>query len=120
MTMSAQIPIGDVWPNGSDGPGRPRCPICDSKVLSSRARYCSGTCRQAAWRRRQAVPVLESVQLPQPPPKIYQCPECEQRYLGERRCPDCNLFCRLLGQGGACPHCDELVAIAEILSAETR
>jgi hypothetical protein len=34
---------------------------------------------------------------------IYECPECETRYLDERRCPDCNLFTRRIGSGGSCP-----------------
>jgi hypothetical protein len=41
---------------------------------------------------------------------IYEYPECETRYLDERRCPDCNLFTRRIGPGGSCPHCDEPVA----------
>jgi hypothetical protein len=109
--------ISDGSRNGPDGPGGRRCPICDSQVTSSRARFCSGTCRQAAWRRRHADPDAPvRVRLPPRQPKIYECPECEQRYLEVRRCPDCNLFCRLLGPGGPCPHCDELVAVAELLS----
>ena len=31
------------------------------------------------------------------PSVIYECPECETRYLNERRCPDCNLFTRRIG-----------------------
>ena len=46
---------------------------------------------------------------------IYECPECEARYLDERRCPDCNLFTRRIGPGGTCPHCDEPVAEAELI-----
>jgi predicted amidophosphoribosyltransferase len=45
---------------------------------------------------------------------IYECPECEARYLGERRCPDCHLFTRRAGTGGYCPHCDEPVTIADL------
>ncbi len=45
---------------------------------------------------------------------VYECPECEARYLNERRCPDCNLFCRRLDRGGSCPHCDEPVAISDL------
>jgi len=44
------------------------------------------------------------------PSVIYECPECETRYVEERRCPDCNLFTRRIGPGGTCPHCDEPVA----------
>ena len=49
---------------------------------------------------------------------IYECPSCETRLLGERRCPDCHLFCRRLGLGGPCPGCDDLILVAEILSRE--
>ena len=45
---------------------------------------------------------------------IYECPECETRYLDERRCPDCSLFCRRIGTGGPRPHCDEPVALTEL------
>ncbi|HZW44895.1 MAG TPA: hypothetical protein VFF32_10955 [Dermatophilaceae bacterium] len=45
---------------------------------------------------------------------IYECPECETRYLDERRCPDCNLFTRRIGPGGSCPHCDEPVAQTDL------
>lgn len=45
---------------------------------------------------------------------IYQCPEREERYLDERRRPDCQLFYRHLKTGGPCPHCDEPVAITDL------
>jgi len=45
---------------------------------------------------------------------IYQCPECEQRYVDERRCPDCQLFCRRIDLGGECPHCAEPVALSDL------
>ena len=48
---------------------------------------------------------------------IYECPDCETRYLDERRCPDCNLFCRRIDTGGHCPYCDKPVAISDL--AET-
>jgi hypothetical protein len=46
---------------------------------------------------------------------VWECPECAQRYLDDRRCPDCNLFCRSLGPGGICAHCDEPLTIAELI-----
>jgi hypothetical protein len=49
---------------------------------------------------------------------VYACPVCDTRYLGERRCPDCNCFCRKLGPGGACPQCDEPILIDELLGKE--
>jgi ribosomal protein L32 len=40
---------------------------------------------------------------------VYECPACEERFVDERRCPDCNVFCRRLGPGGCCPSCGEIV-----------
>ncbi len=45
---------------------------------------------------------------------VYECPDCEARYLNERRCPDCNLFCRRIDRGGNCPHCLLTVAISDL------
>lgn len=50
---------------------------------------------------------------------VYQCPECDERYLDERRCPDCQLFCRRLGPGGPCPSCDEPVSLTDLTAEET-
>ena len=47
---------------------------------------------------------------------VYECPSCGVRYLGEQRCPDCRLFCRRIGPGGLCPHCDEPVAVADLIA----
>ena len=47
---------------------------------------------------------------------VYVCPKCDLRYLGEQRCPDCTLFTRSLGPGAACPHCDERIAITDIIA----
>jgi hypothetical protein len=44
---------------------------------------------------------------------VSQCPDCETRYLDERRRPDCNRFCRRIDHGGPCPHCDEPVALSD-------
>ena len=48
------------------------------------------------------------------PSVVYQCPECDERYLDERRCPDCHLFTRRIGVGAPCPHCDEPVALTDL------
>jgi hypothetical protein len=45
---------------------------------------------------------------------IHECPDCEVRYLDERRCPDCNLFCRRIDHDDVCPHCDEPVDISDL------
>ena len=84
-------------------------------VASGRRRYCSDACKQAAWRDRQVsaspTPAAAAVT---PGAIVYECPECEQRYLGVRRCDDCGLFCRRIGTGGSCPYCDEPVAHADL------
>lgn len=47
---------------------------------------------------------------------VYECSECGERFLGERRCPDCQLFARHLGLGGVCPECDQIVLLDELLN----
>jgi hypothetical protein len=46
---------------------------------------------------------------------VYMCSRCEERYLGERRCPTCNLMCRKVGLGGQCLGCDEILTISELV-----
>lgn len=90
---------------------------------AGRARYCSGACRQRAFRQRQALAELDLDQLTRQlrlrrelvAHTVYECPSCEARLLGERRCPDCNLMCRRVGLGGPCIHCDELLAVQDLL-----
>jgi hypothetical protein len=93
------------------------CPICAQGFRpAGRRRFCSDTCRQAAWRRRQ--PTTPVVPIPPRSPRpatVYKCPACETRYLGDQRCPDCGVFCRRVGPGGSCPHCDEPVAVSDLL-----
>lgn len=47
---------------------------------------------------------------------VYECPSCGTRLLGEQRCPECQVFCRRIGPGGACPHCDEPVAVVDLVA----
>ena len=46
---------------------------------------------------------------------LYECTSCGERFIGIRRCPDCNLFMHTLGLGGVCIHCDEPLLVAELL-----
>jgi len=95
------------------------CPACGTPFSPvRRQRWCSDACRQAAWRRHRSAP---QPALPARAETIYECPDCETRYLGEQRCPDCNTWCRrlavgALAAGGPCPHCDGYVALADILT----
>ncbi|MGH7759460.1 MAG: hypothetical protein ACREN7_09130 [Candidatus Dormibacteria bacterium] len=98
--------------------GATTCPRCGTPVaVSGRRRYCSDACRQASYRARRH----ESASVPVPAvagvdSTIYECPTCAQRYLGSRRCDDCNRWCGRIGPGGLCPHCDEPVAHQDLSS----
>lgn len=90
-----------------------RCGVQFERV--GRQRFCGAACRQAAWRRRHRG--LVEPLIPTHAPRfatVYVCTECDTRYLGEQRCPDCQRFCKRVGPGGACPHCDEPIAIVDL------
>jgi len=112
----AQAPLRNEDSNDSAA----ACPACGQPFTpAGRRRWCSDACRQTAWRRRHPAPGPAGSGTAAPPAAagnatIYQCPECDQRYLGQQRCDDCGTFCRRLGPGGACPHCDEPVAIKDL------
>jgi hypothetical protein len=117
---------GDAGSSPS-APADRRCSVCQVGRVSARARYCSTACKQHAYRLRHpslAPPALDAVTADLRRRQalvahtVYECPSCETRYLAARRCPDCHLFCRRLGLGGPCPHCDDLVLVTEILSRE--
>lgn len=125
--MIPAAPICEVSREGSDAPRvAPRsCPVCRTLVENStRARYCSRACQQRAHRLRRA-PIADDIlvaltrQLRERKAlveqTVYVCPECEERFVGERRCDDCNKMCRKLGLGGRCIHCDDIVLVTELL-----
>jgi endogenous inhibitor of DNA gyrase (YacG/DUF329 family) len=97
------------------------CPICGTRPESSRAKFCSHRCQMVAFRRRQGhqrlARELASPDLSKPTREhvVYECAECDTRYLGEQRCPTCNLFARRLGPGGYCPGCGDIVTVDELL-----
>ena len=95
-----------------------RCARCGAPFEPvGRQRFCDAACRQAAWRRRHAA--LAEPPIPTRAPRlatVYVCTECETRYLGEQRCPECQRFCKRVGPGGPCPHCDEPVAVADLIA----
>jgi hypothetical protein len=96
------------------------CPVCvRSFTPVGRQRVCSAACRQVAWRRRQPTPLPALPSRPVRMATVYLCPSCETRFLGQQRCPDCGLFCRRVGPGGPCPHCDEPVALGDLLPPAT-
>jgi hypothetical protein len=120
---SSPICYGSRYGSEPSASGSPHCPVCASPMLSRRGRYCSDACKQRAYRLRHVpAPATNGVLATElkrlgelVAHTLYECPTCGERYLGERRCPECNRFCRALGLGGRCPHCDEPVLLAELL-----
>jgi len=111
----------------ADGRASRACPVCQASITSARARYCSDACKQRAYRERQTTDTvvdLDAITVELRSRRtlvaqtVYECPTCEARLLGEQRCPDCHVFCRRLGLGGLCPHCDDPVTLAELLGLE--
>lgn len=133
-SLAADTLAGRISPSDNDGVTMARmiCSVCGRAFRpAGRRRFCSDACRQAAWRRRHSSPgtsAAEAGRLPSLPPSpeaaprparsatVYECPSCGTRYLGEQRCPDCRQFCRRVGPGGRCPHCDEPVAISDLIA----
>jgi hypothetical protein len=122
---------GSAFPSRNDGVTITRavCSVCGTSFQPmGRRRYCCkrraspalvpDACRQAAWRVRHSDPKEQSPTARSLPRSqtVYECPSCSSRYLGEQRCPDCQIFCRRVGQGGRCPHCDEPVALEYLTS----
>jgi hypothetical protein len=122
--MNTSHPVRDGWRDGSPAG---QCLVCNRAVPSRKARYCSRACQQRAYRlRRDAATTLEEPNLRQDLRRrrtlaahtIYECPACQERFLGERRCPDCHRFCRALGLGGPCPECDTPILLSDLLDLE--
>jgi hypothetical protein len=109
-------------PPSRDDTGTTTCPTCGCRFTpTGRQTYCRSACRKTAYRRRHQQHVA-AVSLPTATPRrdhtVYECPDCGQRLLGEQRCPDCATFARRVGVGGACPHCDEPVALQDLLDPQ--
>lgn len=109
-------------PSGDDG-ATMTCPVCRSSFTrSGRKLFCGDACRRLAWKRRHQSPAVPIVVAPPGRPRrpltIYECTACGSRALGEQRCPDCGTFTSRVGLGGACPHCNEPVAVADLGLAE--
>lgn len=98
------------------------CPVCTADFIRvRRQRFCSDNCRRTAWRRRHTAARPGPPAIPAAGARrdatIYECDECETRYLGEQWCQQCVRPCRRIGYGGLCPHCDEPVAVRDLLDA---
>jgi hypothetical protein len=121
-------PMRYVSRYGSAPPGDAQgCRLCGTPLSTARVLYCSPGCKQRAYRLRHPSTVVKAPSpwatdsQPRQPwvtHTLYECSACGERYLDERRCPDCNRFCRALGPGGLCPDCDEPILAAELLGEE--
>ena len=49
---------------------------------------------------------------------VYECPDCGERRIGHRRREECGVFRRALGLGGACPECDAVIVLRDLLAEE--
>ncbi|MGH8921946.1 MAG: hypothetical protein ACRD0H_26995 [Actinomycetes bacterium] len=99
---------------------RGRCPVCHTQFTPiRRQRFCSDSCRKTAWRRRHNADPPTPRAVPAAAHRrdhtIYACPECDTRYHAQQRCADCNTWCTRVGPGGLCPHCDEPVAVTDLI-----
>jgi ribosomal protein L32 len=102
--------------------------VCGDAPRSSRSIYCEKpACKQRAYRlRHQPQATLDLAVLRTQlqhqrllvAHTIYECGSCGERFLGERRCPDCHLFTRSLGLGGSCPDCDTIILLGDLLELE--
>jgi hypothetical protein len=105
-----------------DDPATKTCPICQSYFTpAGRQIYCSTPCRKSAFRRRHQNATAQ-VTIPTARHRrdhtIYECPDRGERLHGEQRCPDRGTFARRVRLGGPCPHCDQPVALSDLLDQE--
>ena len=100
------------------------CPVCGGTPPSSRSVYCKTACKQLAYRlRHQRLASMDPAVLRKQLQRqrllvahtVYECPRCDERYLGERRCSSCQLYCRALGLSGQCEECDHVMLLTELL-----
>ena len=102
------------------------CLVCGAVLPSQRARYCSRAHQQYAFRLRHQTNLLDLQQLRQELQRrraviartVYECSNCGERFVGQRRCPECQLFCRAIGLGGHCPECDTPLLLVDLLGEE--
>jgi hypothetical protein len=97
---------------------RLRCPVCTTAFEpKGRQRYCGDACRHTAYRRRhRQPPAVVPAARSRRDATIYECPDCDARFVGIQYCSDCHSFARRLGPGGACPCCGEAVLVADLLT----
>lgn len=121
MTQTIDTSMRDGSRDGDTG-----CLVCGAALCSTRARYCSRAHQQRAFRLRHQRSQPDLQRLRQQLQRgrvivahtVYECSSCGERLVGERRCPDCNLFSRAIGLGGHCPECDTPLLLVDLLGME--
>lgn len=104
------------------------CSVCAHTFpIDGRGIYCTPKCRQRAYRLRHRQTILPTLTdlanrlrreqrlIAQ---TVYECPSCQQRFLGARRCGDCNQWCRKVGLGGYCSSCDDVLTVSDLIGFE--
>ncbi len=73
------------------------CASCHSPLprVRGRQRYCNPACRRRAYRDRQGQPddIVVEPATGRRSSRVYRCPNCDTRYVGQQRCEDCNVLC---------------------------
>jgi ribosomal protein L34E len=106
-----------------DDPATMTCPrLPDLLHPVGRQTYCGTPCRKTAFRRRHQTPSA-AITVPAARPRrdytINECGDCGERLHGQQRCQPCGSFARRIGTGGLCPHCDQPVALSDLIDQET-
>ncbi len=118
---------GSSYPSASPTVASRACPACGGTPPSTRSVYCKPACKQLAYRlRHQPLATVDPVVLRKDLQRrrllvahtVYECSRCGERFLGERRCGDCNVYARSIGLGGSCPDCDTVILLADLLGPE--
>ena len=94
--------------------GRPITP-------AGKRRYCTDACKAAAYRRRKqatTTPVIVPPTRPRKPVTVYECDTAAPASSATSAARSAEAFMRRVGIGGHCPHCDEPVAITDLLDEE--
>ena len=118
MTSSTERPRREGSRDAQGG-----CLVCGKDTPSTRAKYCGRAHQQRTYRLRHQTPTADLTLVRKALQRrkalvahtIYECSGCGERFVGVRRCENCNLYCRALGVGGSCPECDTPVLIDDLL-----
>ena len=118
MTPSTDTPIREGSRDAQAG-----CLVCGKDTPSTRAKYCGRAHQQHSYRLRHQTTTTDLTLVRKALQRrkalvdhtIYECSGCGERFVGVRRCENCNLYCRALGVGGSCPECDTPVLIDDLL-----